>query len=95
MGEGENSQSKIQNPKSEILQPLAFIQSAKRDRSHTQMLIVSENPEIEIDLIYQLLRMAVIPAQKELQGKDCFHTQEVTLSGMQIWFTQRSSRNTG
>ena len=58
MGEGENSQSKIQNPKSEILQPLAFIQSAKRDRSHTQMLIVSENPEIEIVLIYQLLQIA-------------------------------------
>lgn len=31
----------------------------RSDHSHTRMLIVSENPEIEIDLIYQLLRIAV------------------------------------
>jgi len=29
------------------------------DRSRPRLLLMSENPEIEIDLIYQLLRMAV------------------------------------
>lgn len=29
------------------------------DRTRPRMPLVSENPEIEIDLIYQLLRMAV------------------------------------
>jgi preprotein translocase subunit Sss1 len=37
---------------------------------------MSENPEIEIDLIYQLLRMAVNPTEKELQAIICFLKQE-------------------
>lgn len=35
-------------------------------RSRIRILLMSENPKIEIDLIYQLLRMAEIAAKKRV-----------------------------
>ena len=43
------------------------------------MLIVSENPEIEIDLIYQLLRIVIKLTIIEFQSRSCIlHTDGVT-----------------